>query len=271
MAYRIGARLAMATAIGSLLTIAFVGVVPTYAKQSGKGQDGDAARTSAASRATLIGTVYDPLGMPVDGMLVSIESGPFGSGVSDETLTDKAGQYRFEKLPPGVYSISVPIEFAPSMEVSLEAGQLVRRDVRLHIEEVTGTFSVCVDCGPAVARYTPPDSLVSEFASDRDAAARHSVRGAEPAVGWEYYEPDVRVTDVIRTRGLTGTVVLEARVETDGAVKNVTVVSSPHPELSAAAVAALQNERWNAATVRGVPVAVPIRLTIEFLRVVRQD
>jgi TonB family protein len=74
------------------------------------------------------------------------------------------------------------------------------------------------------------------------------------------------VTDAIRERGLTGTVVLEARVETDGAVKNVTVVSSPHAELSAAAAAALQNEQWNAATVRGRAVAVPLRLTIEFVR-----
>src|SRR5262245_40486105 len=72
---------------------------------------------------TLPGTVYDPLGAPVEGMLVSIESGPFGSGVADEMQTDKAGQYRFEKLPPGVYTILVPIEFMSPLEVSLDAGQ----------------------------------------------------------------------------------------------------------------------------------------------------
>ena len=237
------------------LAIASAQVVPAYAQSSG----------------TLTGTVYDPLGAPVEGMLVYIESGPFGSGVADETRTDKAGQYRFEKLSPGVYTITMPIEFAPSIEVSLDAGQLVRRDIRMHIEEVTGTFSVCVDCGQPVPRYAPPESLVKEFANDRDAAAKQSVRGAEPAGGWEYYQPDVRVTDTIRERGLTGTVILEARVETDGVVKRVTIVSSPHPELSAAAVAALQNERWNAATVRGMPVAVPLRLTIEFVRRARPE
>ena len=217
------------------------------------------------ARGTLMGTVNDPLGAPVEGMLVSIESGPFGSGVADETQTDKDGQYRFDELPPGVYTILVPIEFVPAIEVSLDAGQVLRRDIRIHIEEVIGTYSVCVDCAEA-PRYTPPDSLVKEFASDRDAAQKQSVTVAEPAVGWESYEPDVRLTDTIRERGLTGAVVLEARVEADGAVKNVTVVSSPHPELSAAAVAALQRERWNAATVRGVPVAAPLRLTIEFVR-----
>jgi TonB family protein len=218
------------------------------------------------SRATLMGTVYDPLGEPVEGMLVHIESGAFGSGVSEEARTNQAGQYRFEKLPPGVYTISVPIEFAPPIEVSVDEGKLVRQDIRMHIEEVSGTFSVCIDCSPAVPRYVPPDSLVKEFATDREAAAKQSVRAAEPAVGWEYYQPDVRVTDVIRARALTGTVVLETRIETDGAIKEVTIVSSPHTELSAAAVAALQNERWTAATVRGMPVAVPLRLTIEFVR-----
>ena len=249
-------RASVASAVALFLAMASVEVVSTQAQPS---------------RATLSGTVYDPLGAPVEGMLVYIESGLFGSGVSDETITDKDGNYTFEKLPPGVYTISMPIEFAPTFDVSLDAGQLVRQDIRMYIEEVLGTFAVCVDCEPAAHRYTPPDSLVREFASDRDAGVKQSVRGAEPAVGWEYYEPDVRVTDFIRQRGLTGTVRLEARIEADGIVKNVTVVSSPHAELSAAAVAALQRDRWKAATVRGVPVAVPLRLTIEFLRRAKQD
>jgi TonB family protein len=242
-------RAAVAAAV-VLQALAPIGSVTLHAQQPG---------------GTLTGTVYDPLGAPVEGMLVSIESGPFGSGVAAEMPTDKGGEYRFEKLPPGVYTILVPIEFVPAIEVSLDAGQVIRRDIRIHIEEVIGTFSVCVDC-PEVARYVPPDSLVKEFAKDREVAQKRSVTIAEPAVGWESYEPDVRVTDTIRQRGLTGAVVLEASVEADGAVKNVTIVSSPHPELSAAAVAALRRERWNAATVRGVPVAAPLRLTIEFVR-----
>ena len=76
----------------------------------------------------------------------------------------------------------------------------------------------------------------------------------------------MRITGPIRDERLTGTVTIEARVETDGAVKNVTVVSSPHPELSAAVRTALERERWKPAMVYGEPVAVPLRLTIEFLR-----
>jgi TonB family protein len=237
------------TRVVLLLAIGFIDVVPAHAQSSG----------------TLTGTVYDPVGAPIEGILVSIESGLFGAGISEQMPTDKAGQYTFEKLPPGVYTITLPVEFAPSLEVSLNEGQLARQDIRMQIEEVIGTFSVCVDCDPS-PRYIPPDSLVREFASDREAAAKQSVRGAEPTGGWESYEPDVGVTDAIRERGLTGAVVLEARVEPDGVVTNVRVVSSPHAELSAAAAAALNRERWNAATVRGVAVAAPLRLTIEFVR-----
>ena len=232
-----------------LLAIGFIDVVPAHAQSSG----------------TLTGTVYDPVGAPIEGILVSIDSGLFGAGISEQRPTDKAGQYRFERLPPGVYTITLATEFAPSFEVSLGEAQLARQDIRMQIEEVIGTFSVCVDCAPS-PRYVPPDSLVREFASDREAVAKQSVRGAEPSVGWEYYEPDVGVTDAIRERGLTGTVVLEARVESEGVVTDVRVVSSPHAELSAAAAAALYRERWRAATVRGVAVPAPLRLTIEFVR-----
>ena len=238
-------RVTIASAVvASLVAIA----TPAYAQES---------------RGALTGVVYNPLGVPLPGVLISIESGPFGSGTFAEAVTDAAGRYTFDRLPPGVYTISSSV--GESFEVALSTGQTVRRDIRMQIDEVIGTFSVCIDCEAAAPKYTPPDSLVSEFTADRN-AAKTTISGAEPALGWERYEPDVGVTDAIRDRRLTGTVVIEARVETDGAVKNVTVVSSPHPELSAAVEAALARERWRPAMVYGEPVAVPLRLTIEFLR-----
>lgn len=214
------------------------------------------------SQGTLTGVVYNPLAVPLPGVLISIESGPFGSGTFAEVVTDAAGRYTFDRLPPGVYTISSSI--GESFEVSLSTDQVLRRDIRMQIDEVSGTFSVCIDCDTPL-KYMPPDSLVSEFTADRN-ATKTTVAGAEPAVGWEYYEPDVRVTAAIREGRLTGTVVIEARVERDGTVKNVTVVSSPHPELSAAVRAALERETWKPAMVYGERVAAPLRLTIEFLR-----
>jgi protocatechuate 3,4-dioxygenase beta subunit len=99
-----------------------VSAAPARHQQPGS----ETSRTPDPARATLMGTIYDPLGAPVQGMVVSIENGPFGSGVTEETTTDTGGRYAFEKLPPGVYTISLPIDFAPTTEVALRGGH---RDV----------------------------------------------------------------------------------------------------------------------------------------------
>jgi TonB family protein len=224
-----------------------------------------AARTQQA-HATLEGTVYDPLGAPVEGILVFIESGAFGSGISDERRTDKAGRYVFDRLPPGVYVMTVSVDAAPDLSVALESGQRLRQDIRMQLEEVTATFAVCVDCPATAQTYSPPESLVREFALDREAAAKQPVIGAEPPRGWALYLPDVQVSDTMRQRGLTGTVVLEGRIDADGLVKHVKVASSAHPELGAAATAALEKDTWKPATVYGTPVAVPFRIVVEFMR-----
>jgi TonB family protein len=224
------------------------------------------AAAQAQVGATLEGTVYDPLGTPVEGILVFIESGAFGSGISDERRTDKAGRYVFDRLPPGVYVMTVSVDAAPDLSVTLEAGQRLQRDIRMQLEEVTGTFAVCVDCPATAQTYSPPESLVREFALDREAATKQPVVGAEPPRGWALYAPAVQISDTIRRRGLTGTVVLEGRIDADGLVKHVRLVSSSHPELGAAAAAALENDTWKPATVYGTPVAVPFRIIVEFMR-----
>lgn len=66
----------IASGVALLLAIGAAQVIPTSAQAQPSGrQAGGNAGTSAASRATLIGTVHDPLGLPVEGLPVSIESG----------------------------------------------------------------------------------------------------------------------------------------------------------------------------------------------------
>jgi TonB family protein len=259
---RTATQIGVAIALALLLIVASTRIAASPVP-SPRAQPAQAAPADA-THATLTGIVYDPLGAPVEGMSVSMESGPFGSGVFGATRTDKAGRYTFERLPPGVYVISAPVDFAPTITVSLNEGQRVEQDVRLEVDGVAAIYSVCIDCPQDGWRYTPPQSIVAEFARDREVASQQSSTAAEPVVGWDFYEPDVRITDAIRARGLTGDVVLEGRIDIDGAVRNLSVTSSSHRELSTAALAALDGEKWRPATVHGVSVAVPLRLTIEF-------
>jgi TonB family protein len=261
---RITTTIRAAIAIALLLIVASTQVAALPA-QSSTAQPAQAGPANA-TLATLTGTVYDPLGAPIEDMTIVMESGPFGSGVFGSTRTDKAGRYTFDRLVPGVYIISTSVHFAPTITVLLNEGQRVEQDIRLEVDGVAASYSVCIDCPQEEPRYTPPQSIVAEFARDREAAAAQSSTAAEPVLGWDYYEPDVRVTDVIRARGLTGHVVVEGRIDIDGAVRNLSVTSSPHRELSAAALAALEGEKWRPATVQGISVAVPLRITIEFRR-----
>jgi hypothetical protein len=69
----------LTSALVLVLAMGLIHVVPMYAQSSG----------------TLTGTVYDPLGVPVEGIVVSIESGLFGAGISEQMPTGKAGQYKY--------------------------------------------------------------------------------------------------------------------------------------------------------------------------------
>ena len=63
-----------------------------------------------------------------------------------------------------------------------------------------------------------------------------------------------------------GTVIVEGRIATNGRLLDVTIVSAAHTALAEAARAAIQDDRWRPARIRGVPIETPLRLTIDYVR-----
>jgi TonB family protein len=63
---------------------------------------------------------------------------------------------------------------------------------------------------------------------------------------------------------LEGRVELQARLNVDGSVSGLRVVEPVHPDLATAAEVIVRNWRREPARVRGVPVEVPIRMTVDF-------
>ena len=59
---------------------------------------------------------------------------------------------------------------------------------------------------------------------------------------------------------------LQARLNVDGSVSGLRVVEPVHPDLATAAEVIVRNWRREPARVRGVPVEVPIRMTVDFRR-----
>jgi TonB family protein len=65
---------------------------------------------------------------------------------------------------------------------------------------------------------------------------------------------------------IEGRVELQARLNVDGSVSSVRIVEPVHPDLARAAETIVRHWRREPATVRGVPVEVPIRMTVDFRR-----
>lgn len=221
--------------------------------------------SQARAVTNLIITVLDPLGQPAADVPLLIENGPFQPPFVMQAQTDQNGRFRL-RLPAGTYSLSAPIDFFPATQIRIPLGPTVEHTVRMQLDETIGTFSICLDC-PESPSYSPSADMVDEFRSDRKAPLTTLVSGAEPEVGWEFFQP--RAPDSLRQMGSsapTGTVVVAGRIGVDGRVVDVHVVSAEHPVLASAATRTLNEERWRPATVRRKPVEVPFRLTLVFTR-----
>ena len=211
----------------------------------------------------LVVTVIDPLGAPAANVPLLLENGPFQIPFVAQGRTDSTGRYRV-RVPAGTYQLSAPVEFFPSTEIAVPLRQVVQQTVRMRIDATTATFAVCLNCPET---QPPPTSIVEEFRADREAQLTELVSGAEPDVGWEFYQP--QAPDALRRLGAaapTGTVVLEGRIAADGRIRDLRVVSAADPGLASAATSSMEETRWRPARIRGRAVEVPLRVTFEYIR-----
>ena len=230
------------------------------------GQSGPIAAQSGAARgANLIITVLDPLGNPAADVPLLIENGPFQIPFVAQGRTDRNGRYRV-RVPAGSYGISAAIDFFPATRVAVPLGKTLEHTIRMEVAETIGTFSICVDC-PESQSFAPSAAIIDDFRSDRKDPLTALVTGAEPEVGWEFFQP--LAPDSLRRLGSSapvGTVIVEGRIGVDGRAADLHTASTVDPLLKAAAETTLAETRWRPATVRGKPVPVPLRLTFVYVR-----
>ena len=136
----------------------------------------------------------------------------------------------------------------------------------MKIDTLTGNFVVCANCPVLVDTYVTPDSLAKEFERDRQATWDQPVVGPAPVGGWEFHRPTIiEYPSALKDGKVEGTVVVEGRIGTDGFPDGIRVVSAGHPDLAKAAVAAVREDRWEPARVRGVAVEVPFSFRFEYV------
>jgi TonB family protein len=212
--------------------------------------------------ATISGTAADESGAVLVDIAVSLVN--VGTKAKYEVRTNQAGAFEFVGLPAGDYMFEGrTLGFEPFREaVTVGVGDSLQRNIALRIGAVQETITV-------VAGADDPASAAS---GDRVVTARAPRRRPcpNPAVGG-CIGPPVKVKDVrpvypqaLRNASLPGTVVIEGQIGTDGRMKDMRVVSSPHPAFEEAALEAVAAWEFTPTTLNGRATDTRIRVSVSF-------
>ena len=106
----------------------------------------------------------------------------------------------------------------------------------------------------------------------RERAVARCSSGASPEpIGGNIMAPmklvDVRPTypEALQAAGIGGVVTMEALIGTDGTVRDVTPISSPHPELERAAMDAVRQWEFSTTFLNCMPIEVKMKVTANFV------
>lgn len=223
------------------------------------------------------GTVFDQTNRRLPGAVLVLANE--STRAKYEVTTDASGLFEFVALPAGDYDLAVQLPgFKTLKERVRVAGTDVTRNFQLQIGSLQETVIVAASGRPGapspemLERNRQRVERARRLASERcTGAPAADPGGGDVAVVGGTIIPPVKVTDVkpaypeaLRATGEAGAVVLEAVVGIDGMVRDVTVVSSPHPELERAAVDAVQRWEFTPTYLNCTPVEVSMQVTVTF-------
>jgi TonB family protein len=212
--------------------------------------------------ATFSGTVFDETNGFIPGATLIVTHTQ--SGAKHEVVTDRTGHFEFVGLPPGDYALETRVPGFANLRGTLTlSGQNAQRDLVLRVASLEETIRVIG--GPTRADRTPP--------SARPAKRPDPVCSAMPAgaMGGNLRAPR-KLVDVkpvypaqLYDAKIGGTVVLQARIDTEGRISTVDVVSPLHPELDAAAMDAVRLWEFDPTILNCTKVEVPMKVTVAFV------
>lgn len=225
---------------------------------------------------TFSGTVVDETnGFLPDATLVMTNT---ASRARHEVHSDRTGHFEFVGLPPGEYAVEVTqLGFAPLTEPITIVGRDLTRVIRLELGSLHETITITG--GPGTSAPDPPDpNRAQKLAALRQNAEERQKRATERCavaaiggLGGNILQPH-KIVDVrpvypehLTSAGIVGTVTMETLVGTDGTVREVRVLSSPHPDLERAAVDAVRRWEFTTTILNCTPVEVRMHVTANFV------
>ena len=223
---------------------------------------------------TFSGSVVDQMNRAVPDTTLVLAND--STGAKDQVRTDRAGHFEFIGLPSADYQLAVQKPgFKTVKETVAVAGKDLTRAIHLQIE-ASGRRSRCPPAGRPrrVGRSSRRGSTHSRQRA-QEIRRRASEKCGGGATGGDVggrTAPPLKVIDVrpeyseaLKAAGIAGVVTLDALIGTDGTVREVTVLSSPHPDLEKAAADAVRKWEFTPTYLNRTPVEVAMRVTVNFV------
>jgi TonB family protein len=212
--------------------------------------------------ATLSGAATDETGAILANATLALSN--VRTDAKYEVRTSQSGAFEFVGLPAGDYALEVRVlGFEPLKDaVTVGIGESLQRNVVLKIGTVQETITV----------IGGPDEPSAPGSAPRVATARAPRQRAcpNPAVGG-CIGPPIKVKDVrplypptLRESAARGTVLIDGQIGTDGRMKDMRVVSSPHPAFESAALDAVSEWEFTPTTLNGRVVDTRISVSVSF-------
>ena len=179
-----------------------------------------------------------------------------------KTTSDSNGRFTFRAIPAGDYELVADRAGFDKAQgrVTLGAGQRLNRDVVLQVGSLEETIRVYA--GPPAKPSAPRPPAVTPT-DEFDPCSQSPVGGCitQPS---KLRDVKPIYPQAKNDAGVGGKVVVEARIGTDGFMKDFRVVSGDR-EFAAAAIEAFRGWQFSQTRLDGVPVEVNMKVTTTFV------
>jgi TonB family protein len=246
------------TRTSRLTTIAAVAIVSVLVAGLGLAQ----------TFSTFSGSIVDPSNRVLPGVTLLLTNS--GSGAKYEIASDSNGRFEFVGLPPGDYTWEARlVGFSNLKGVLAVSGRNVQRDLSLQLGNLEETISVV----GRISQPSEPSSTPRRSSIDVDAFRRKILAErvcSNEAVGGNI-KPPVKLRDVrpryaasLQSQNISGVVELDARINPDGDVAEVSVLQSVHPDLDLAASDAVKQWQFSPTLLNCEAVDVRMKVHVSF-------
>jgi len=215
---------------------------------------------AAASQAVSspAGTVSDPHGKPLVDATLRLTSTNGGEPV--ETRTDDTGNFRFPQVPAGEYMLSVRY---PGFSSSRQRMQLSSGGTTIELKVQVGNLSERVTVDGSNGGTTGPRT-VSRAPSPSAPACTPSSTGGQITPPMKIRDVRPRYRQELVDARVQGVILMNARIGTDGRVRNVDVISPVNADLEDEALAAVSQWEFTPTYLNCEPVEVQMYVTMQF-------